>query len=325
MTYGRTAVLGLLLSLTAITAFAQTDAQFYGNMLQRGLANAAAGNDEMAARELRIAAFGFLDAPPQFEIAQVHLALTYERLERDAEARVAAQRVVAAERLGNYYASLPLATSVRDRFNALARRLLTPDQVALLQRAPTAAPPAAPPATTVPPRTQPQTAQPEPQRRPVTPAPATPAPVTPAPQTTPRQTPAPQTPAPQTTAPPQARPVDVTARLAEGERLLARNSLPEARAIYREVLGVTSLDHATLIRVAEGAYRARDFEATVRAFTRLGRLRESEQPYRYYLAVALYETGDYAGARRELAAALPYIEVTGDVARYKAKIEGSVR
>ncbi|HEX8169305.1 MAG TPA: tetratricopeptide repeat protein [Thermoanaerobaculia bacterium] len=118
---------------------------------------------------------------------------------------------------------------------------------------------------------------------------------------------------------------EVEARLAEGERALMASRLADARAAYHEVSAQATLDRLTLIRVAEGLYRARDFRAALEAFRRVGTLRSGEEPYRYYIAVALYETGSYAAARRELDAALPYIEVTPDVARYQAKIEGALR
>jgi hypothetical protein len=74
------------------------------------------------------------------------------------------------------------------------------------------------------------------------------------------------------------------------------------------------------MRAAEGLYRARDFAGVVRAFDRAGALRKGEEPYRFYLAVAYYETGRFAAAKKELDATLPYIEVTADVARYRDKI-----
>jgi hypothetical protein len=55
----------------------------------------------------------------------------------------------------------------------------------------------------------------------------------------------------------------------------------------------------------------------------VGTLARGEEPYRYYLAVALYETGQYARAKQELADVLPFIEITPDVARYRTKIEGA--
>ena len=94
--------------------------------------------------------------------------------------------------------------------------------------------------------------------------------------------------------------------------------------MYREVLAQPSLDRDTLLRIAEGLYRSRDFAAVLSAFKRVGTLQRGEEPYGYYIAVALYETGDYAGAKRTLSTALPFIEVTPDVARYQLKINGAI-
>jgi tetratricopeptide (TPR) repeat protein len=148
-------------------------------------------------------------------------------------------------------------------------------------------------------------------------------------------TPATTTPAP--TVPAQPRPAatqpatrptytasELATRFANAERALATASLTEARRIYRELLAsANSADHATAVRIAEGFYRARDFAGALAAFERAGALRRGEEPYRYYVAVALYETGQYERARRELAAALPYIEVTADVERYRLKIQSA--
>jgi hypothetical protein len=116
----------------------------------------------------------------------------------------------------------------------------------------------------------------------------------------------------------------VATRLTAAERGLNAGNLNDARRAYRELLGAPGLDHETLIRIAEGLYRARDFSSALTAFNRVGTLRRGEEPYRYYIAVAAYETGDFARAKKELTAALPYIEVTPDVARYRTKIEGSM-
>jgi tetratricopeptide (TPR) repeat protein len=113
-------------------------------------------------------------------------------------------------------------------------------------------------------------------------------------------------------------------RIADADKALGRNDLPTARAIYRDLLENGSFDHAGYVRLAEGLYRSRAFADSLRAFERGGGLRKGEEPYHFYMAVALYETGRYDDAKRELAAALPYIEVTPDVARYRAKIEGAI-
>ena len=123
--------------------------------------------------------------------------------------------------------------------------------------------------------------------------------------------------------PPAPAPVDVAAQLAAGDRALAAANLAEARRIYRALLPLQNLDRRMLIRLAEGLYRARDFATALQAFRRLGTFRSGEEPYHYYVAVAMYETGDHAGAKRELEAALPHIQLTPDVQRYRAKIEGT--
>jgi tetratricopeptide (TPR) repeat protein len=133
---------------------------------------------------------------------------------------------------------------------------------------------------------------------------------------------------PATAAPAAARPAytasELATRFANAERALTTASLTEARRIYRELLAsASSADHDTAVRIAEGFYRARDFAGALAAFERAGTLRRGEEPYRYYVAIALYETGQYERAKRELAAALPYIEVTADVERYRLKIQSA--
>jgi tetratricopeptide (TPR) repeat protein len=125
-----------------------------------------------------------------------------------------------------------------------------------------------------------------------------------------------------TTPAPAPAPVDVLAACSEADRFLAAANLADARRIYRELLD-TDLSHEQALRVAEGLYRARDFAYALRAFERAGGLRKGEEPYRYYLAVAHYETGNHAAAKKELAAVLPYIEITPDVTRYRTLIENA--
>lgn len=119
-------------------------------------------------------------------------------------------------------------------------------------------------------------------------------------------------------------PQEANAALAAGDRAVASAQLNEARRAYRTLLTASGVSREALIRVAEGLYRARDFEGALEAFARVGTLRRGEEPYHYYMAVASYETGKYARAKAELSAAIPFIEITPDVARYRAKIEATV-
>jgi hypothetical protein len=304
-----------------LTAAADSN-DFYLSLLHRGISHYDAGQYDVGARELRTAAFGLVDAVPQFETAQIYLALASDHLKIEADARRAAQRVIAADRIERRYGSLAIPGATRTAFDQLTARLLTSDQVAFLRGSPSPTPPPVPapqhssaPAPTPQPSTAPVPAPPQPTANPKPP----PAPV-PVPQVQPRPQPQPK-PQPQATA---TKPVDINAQMAQGDAALANNNLPAARAAYQSVINQPGLDHATLLRIGEQSYRARDFATAIRAFTRSG-FATGEQPYHYYFAVALYETGQYEAARRELAEALPYIEVTQDVAQYRAKIENGGR
>jgi tetratricopeptide (TPR) repeat protein len=385
-----TALVAVLAGM-AVPAAAATPGEFYLNLLRRGVAAYDSNRYADSAKQLHIAAFGLVDSVDQYQLAQMYLALTHDKLGEKDRAREAAQRVIVAERVERRYAAVTVPAGVRSAFEVLAASLLSPSDLAILRggaitpapqtvaRPTTVAPPASIPArtiaapqtttpqTTTPPRTVAQTPVKPPASQPVRPQVTTPAPQTTTPESTAPQTitpsvsaPAKPKPEPATVKPatkppattaaqtpvtggtqtsgrggpvepvrpaaPAPRPLsatEVTTRLAAAERALNGANLNEARRGYRELLAAPGIDHDSLIRIAEGLYRARDFAAALSAFNRIGALRRGEEPYRYYVAVAAYETGDYARAKKELAAALPYIEITPDVARYRTRIEGA--
>jgi tetratricopeptide (TPR) repeat protein len=341
----------LLLAMTASAPLhAATATDFYVSLLNRGIAEVEAGRDATAVTPLRLAAFGLVESIEHYETAQVHLVIALDRLNQPDSAREAAMRIMAAERVERKFGSITLSPAIRTAFSASAKKLLTPGEAAALLNA-TAAPavqsqrpqtparvvespsrpvvekPAAAATTTTttapPPSTTRRLEDPKP---PPAPTRTVEDPKTP-PSTTRRledsKTPPATKPAPAQIAAPAKPAVDVPARVAAGERALSAANLAEARKIYRELLDAPGVDHATWIRIAEGLYRSRDFAGALTAFQRVGTLRSGEEAYRYYVAVALYETGQYDRARRELAAALPFIEVTPDVERYRAKIEAA--
>jgi hypothetical protein len=84
----------------------------------------------------------------------------------------------------------------------------------------------------------------------------------------------------------------------------------------------TSTSRGALVASAVDAYRTGEWVAAVDAFTRVGTFEKGEEHLRFYHAVALFETGRYDDAKKELACALPFIEETDDVLRYRAKIDG---
>jgi tetratricopeptide (TPR) repeat protein len=405
--YLSTAALVAALICTSLPLEAATPSEFYANLLRRGVAAYDGGRFDEAARSLRFAAFGYVDAIEPYQTAHAYLALALDRLGESDRARESVRRILTAERVERRFARLTLPAPVRSAFDKLASTVLTAPELAALRgtgelppapatqapmRTTTTTTPSTNTATTRPSQQQPAqqapvvsttvtertappvtvdrvevevtrepaattqqprnttTTSPPAQQQPArtTPAPATqqparnttanngstttqPRPTTPAPA---QQQPARTTPAPMNQQPQQPRvtttprpttysATELATRFSSAERALVSANLNEARRIYREILAsANGTDHATALRVAEGLYRARDFAGTLSAFERAGALRRGEEPYRYYQAVAFYETGQYDRARRELAAVLPYIEVTPDVERYRLKIQG---
>ena len=319
----RLPALAVTVFLYATASFAATAADFYVELLQKGISQYNAAAYAEAATLLRTAAFGLLESTDRYQLAQVYRTLVADKLNDQNNVRDAAHRVVAAERIQRTYASLALPAAVRTSFESVAKKALGASEVATL----TSAPPAVQP---TPPAPQPETkpapsgatgSQPVDNRRAESPplqqpretAPAKPKPAPAKPVET--QQPKPM-PLPPTTPPPR----DVAKEIAAADKALESGNLNEAKRLYRGVLD-TSLTHEQAIRVAEGTYRARDFASVLRAFERAGALKKGEEPYRFYLAVAYYETGRLAAAKKELAAALNFIEITPDVARYREKIE----
>lgn len=122
---------------------------------------------------------------------------------------------------------------------------------------------------------------------------------------------------------PQAEPgsIDVSATLRQAARLAQNGAADQASELYERVSAATNSSRDARAAAATGLYRIGAYPAAVRAFARLGSFLRGEEDLRYYDAVSLFETGDYEQARIELSCALPYLQVTEDVARYREKIE----
>ena len=299
-----------LLAFAGTSAFAAAGDEFYDRLYGRGIAQFNEGNYVSAYSSLRLAAFGLLEDVKRFETAQIYMTVAATRMKREGDARAAAQRVVAAERVEHRYTSLSLPDAVRKEFDDAARTLLTADQLAVLRGGGAAA--ARP--------------QPQPQSQPQPPAPV----VVPPPQPKPAQPqPQPQPP-PQARAQPQPAPqpqaassTNTAPSFADAERAVNSGDLAKARTLYRAIVDAPQLSHTAALRAAEGLYRSRDFAGAIRAFERAGAIAKGEEQYHWYYAVALYENGLRRDAKRELRAALPFIELTPEVEHYRALIEGA--
>jgi len=342
------------LLLVPIAGFAASGDEFYQRLYQRGMAHFATGDYAAAFTELRNAAFGFVEQVEKFETAQSYAVIAAHRLGHDSDARESLMRIVSAEKIQPHFRSVALPAELRAEVESVASALLTNQECTLLglsacaQSVVVPTPTKRPNVAVTAPREKgstdasPPDAAPKPPQ-PVVPAPqpqtVTPQPVTPAPQPvdpTPRRVdPVPQPPAPQPIAPPKremetpvpsSKPATKNAdtSLAEAQRAIDDGDVGRARSIYNALVSGPELSHANALRVAEGLYRVNDFAGAARAFQRAGSIGRGEEQYHYYFAVALYETGRYAEAKRELAASIPYITATADVARYRAKIEGAI-
>ena len=110
-----------------------------------------------------------------------------------------------------------------------------------------------------------------------------------------------------------------TIRRAEGMALAG--DIAEANAMYRRLMNTPDANRDLIAAVATGFYRTGDYADALRAFQRLGTFARGEEDLRYYKAVALFEAGRYTEAKKELECALPFIQMTDEINRYREKIE----
>jgi hypothetical protein len=129
------------------------------------------------------------------------------------------------------------------------------------------------------------------------------------------------TPAPSRTAPLSGSEALTTLRRAND--FVAAGDVDAAHELYMRLSTDRDVPREVLAEAAVGLYRVASYDESVAAFRRMDVFARGEEDLRYYFAVALYETGAYREAQKELACALPFIQMTDDVARYRLKIEQS--
>jgi hypothetical protein len=125
----RITICALFVSLATTVASAAPH-PFYMRMLERGIADANRGNYAAAVQQLRTASFGLLDELPQYQTAQVHLAVAYEKLGKSNESRLAATKFLQAERLSQAYATLSLDAATRATFEKVVASAVEPAYLA---------------------------------------------------------------------------------------------------------------------------------------------------------------------------------------------------
>jgi tetratricopeptide (TPR) repeat protein len=110
------------------------------------------------------------------------------------------------------------------------------------------------------------------------------------------------------------------AALRQAEALADEGQSMAAVRLWESLVDAPDAQREVLIAAAIGLYRIGAYRQALAAFDRLGTLGRGEEDLRYYHAVVLYEVGRFDEARRELACALPFIQATEDVERYRLKI-----
>jgi tetratricopeptide (TPR) repeat protein len=167
------------LALTAVSAHGADD-HSYSDMLQRGVSDALRGANERAVAELRIAAFDAIDSIPDYQTAEIYLAVASDRLGHRDDARTAAQKAIQAERVAPTYGTLTVDATIRAAFEKLLPQAVSPERFAdvaafsRLARPASTAPSSGKPTTrrrTTPPQVAPQPVAPRPQPQPAVPAP----------------------------------------------------------------------------------------------------------------------------------------------------------
>jgi hypothetical protein len=116
----------LVTCLIAATASAQS---FYDARFLSGVTDFNRGAYARAVDELRVAAFGRVDDVAGYEVAEIYLALANDKLDHAEDARLAALKVVQADRVSPLYPRLDLPAEVRSSFETLLPTLLTRDQL----------------------------------------------------------------------------------------------------------------------------------------------------------------------------------------------------
>lgn len=301
----------VLLFVLAGHAFAQ-GADEPEAVLVRGVAAFRGSNAASAIPDLEAALQGFLtvvdtrtyvstgrlDALPSIETALVYLALAQFRLGREDDARDTILRLFAAERIAPTYATLSLG----------------PDAVELETLA----------AALVPLQKLPRNGElpPEDAERPLPPL-------------VPKQESVRQAerqevidallgdfvraaPAPVMTA---AVSRSHYSALREADIAAENGAIAQAVSLYTRAIEPAAAPREVLVAAGTGLYRTGAFREAALALSRLGTFARGEEDLRYYYAVSLYESGDYAAAQKEMSCALPFIVATDEVLRYRNKIE----
>ena len=297
----KSSVFVLLLFLSALPAAAVEP--FYQGLLREGVLQYDRGDYPGSARTLKIACFGMLDEPKALAGCLARLALAQDRYD-DAEGFQDTFRRIAEveERFGGWTgAELPA-----DARAALEQRLIARIPAATLRSIAAFRPLAD--------RKEAQGAKPEPNksRNEAAPARVTAAPPSPAPASKPAE--------------PRAMGSAERDKMAQARKVLAEKTkvkdLKQAYDLAREVADAHPESVEAQHLAAEAAYRISSWADAARYFRRGGEPGEDQPELMFYMAVALFESGDAASAASILKRSLPNLQRSPYVDAYARKILG---
>lgn len=270
---------------------------FYSGLLREGIHNYDSGDYAAAVRHLRIACFGMLDETEPLVDCLARLALAQDKGGDPEGFRETFRRLVEVEERFGSYSKAQLPAALKTAFEQRAAALV--------------------PASTL-------TAVPAFQALARKPAPAPGKPAAGKPETKPAPAPVPTAPA----GAPAVKPLAEADRqkMAEARRLLASegkiSELRQAFEAARQVADAHPESAEAQHLAAEAAYRISRWNDSASYFKRGGEPGADQPELLFYMAVALYESGDRTGAATVLRRCLPNLQRTSYVDGYARKILG---
>lgn len=290
---------------------------FYERRHEEGVLAHELGDYPRAIQELRVACFGMLDEPALLAECLAHLALAQGALGDREAFEQTFRRIVEVERRFGAYSAAALDGEKRRRLEERLREWIDAERLeARLGIAPRADDP--------PVAGRPPDPAPAPESEPPGDAQEVPAVEPPDDGSGVSQV---EPPLPAAPHPGADDATDVESRMATARELLASGENRDAlRATFEGLRDlVDRFPHHRELRdlAAEVAYRLRLWQETVEVSLGDGGDGPDRPDRQFYLAVALYESGDRAAARLMLERCLSQIEQTAFVRDYAARIRGS--
>ncbi|HYN19990.1 MAG TPA: hypothetical protein VE078_03445 [Thermoanaerobaculia bacterium] len=321
----RVSWLALLILLSARPAPAATGMTaaldpFYQNLLREGIQDFDRGDFAASSRTLRIACFGMLDDPAALAGCLSRLALAQDRAEDGDGFQETFRRIVEVEERFQAYTKTELPAEVR---SALEQRLAARIPAATLRSVPSFQRLAGQKAQG-PPGKEPKRRQSEPSGE-ASPDKTRTAVVPPPPATAPGA----GSNGAATAAGPAA-PAEITAqereKMAQARRLLDQDSkikeLRQAFDLARQIADAHTASVEAQHLAGEAAYRISRWGDAARYFRRGGEPAEDNPELQFYMAVALFESGEGQAAAAILKRSLPNLQRTPYVDAYARKILG---